>query len=97
MYNDFHRNALIKEQGGPRSLACTLLFIGGGKPSEDNTLQRSIRKLKLAVFLGEVYVIMNFNILQENWLDIGGSSQTVTVYYKHFLRRDESKWKYLII
>lgn len=49
MYNDFHRNALIKEQGGPRSLACTLLFIGGGKPSEDNTLQ-SIRKLKLAVF-----------------------------------------------
>lgn len=50
MYNDFHRNALIKEQGGPRSLACTLLFIGGGKPSEDNILQRSIRKLKLAVF-----------------------------------------------
>lgn len=52
MYNDFHRNALIKEQGGPRSLACTLLFIGGGnfKPSEDDILQRSIRKLKLAVF-----------------------------------------------
>lgn len=60
MYNDFHRNALIKEQGGPRSLACTLLFIGGGKPSEDNTLQRSIRKLKLAVFFRGSIILCNY-------------------------------------
>lgn len=94
MYNDFHRNALIKEQGGSRSLACTLLFIGGGKPSEDNIhCKEALENLNWQFFLGEVYVIMNFNILQENWLDIGGFSQTVTVYYKHLLRRDESKWK----
>lgn len=67
MYNDFHRNALIKEQGGPRSLACTILFIGGGKPSEDNTLYKeALENLNWQFFLGEVYVIMNFNILQEN-------------------------------